>query len=142
MDYATTDDVQAYFPANSIVLSTSTSPTLAEVGSWIADIEGDVNAALTACGYLIVPATGANDIVRLRGKVARKVAAMTWDAYYSKNDPAIPLWVKRYHDEFAALMLKLENCDYALLDQVPADAGSFHVGYATLYSETYADTET
>lgn len=142
MAYATTDDVQAYFPANSIVLSVSTSPTLAEVEGWIASLERRINKSLKSCGYETIPVTGVNDIGYLKDEVAKKIAARTWEAYYSKQGAAIPAWVTRFHDEFDKFMEELNNCDVALQDQTPADSGSFHVGYATLYSETYSDTET
>lgn len=142
MAYATYTDVQAYLPTNSFTIAVDSNPSISTVTGWILGFEGDINAALEGCGYETVPVTGTNDVERLKGRVARKVAAMSWDAHYSKQGAAIPAWVTRYHDEFKDFTEKLEDCKFVLQDQTPADSGSFHVGYVTLYSETYSDTET
>lgn len=76
-DYCEVSDVQAKVPVYAgFTIDSTTKPTDTAVGLWIVEAEAEVNAVLKARGYS-APATGTNDVIMIRGKVASKVALLT-----------------------------------------------------------------
>lgn len=78
MAYADKGDVQARIPRYvAFTIGASSDPSETQVAEWITESESEVNAALRQAGYSTVPATNADDMALIKGKVANKVALLT-----------------------------------------------------------------
>lgn len=74
MAYASEARVLAYMSEAPAALTSSTTPTTAQVVDWIATEEALLDARLASVGYT-VPVTGATPVLALSGISARRVAA-------------------------------------------------------------------
>ncbi len=118
MAYATTtDDVQPLV-AVYLTLTTTSVPTLAQVGRWVDETSARIDSALRAAGYTDVPATGTTDLVMLRGMVANEVArkALLVGLGY---DQANKLGINDLFGGFAAFIKSINDGDEVLVDQSP-----------------------
>ena len=113
--YATADDVQALIPR--LEISTTSTPTTAEVEAFITQIEAAINGVLSAQGYASIPATGTNDVEMLRGYVSAEVAARVWLSFFVSQDA--PAKVTIWHDDFRDFMNRLRQGQQHLVDQLP-----------------------
>lgn len=103
--YATTTDVQNRFPW--LTFGVSSKPTLTTVEDMIEEVEEDIEAAMKTARFATIPATDANDITHLRGKVVDIVKARAWVAAYGSD--RIPDWVDRAEARYDKWLDKLER---------------------------------
>lgn len=113
--YATVADIQALIP--ELTIGATSQPSSSEVEAFITQIEAAINGVLSAQGYSAVPATGANDVLLLRGYVSTKVAALAWlVAFLADEAPAkVVMWNK----DFSEFMNRLRQGQQHLVDQLP-----------------------
>jgi len=116
MGYCTASDVQARCGA-LFTLTTTSKPSTTQVDSWIEETSARVNAALAAAGYETVPATGANDLLMLKGVVADKVALHA--LYVALGADAVPSSIVETLAGFRDFIRELRTGDGSLVDQQP-----------------------
>lgn len=127
MPYATYNDVNALLPEKAQITNTST-PTTTTVTAWIAQAEARLNGALSTAGFS-VPATGANDIVMLRGIVAEGVACKAWGVRFPVDETALPKQVEGYCETWKDALKSIKDGTFTLVDQSRrAKTGMIYLG--------------
>ncbi len=122
MAYCLVADVQALLPAKSglgITISDTSTPTTAQVTSFIDQISADVDSVLKAAGYGTIPATGTNDLLLLKLHVSQKAAAETYFAGYGAFDD-VPSRVQQWEKSYSDFLTRLQKKTLRLIDQSPA----------------------
>lgn len=120
--YADGNDAQALLnqlggAIGALTLGAGSTPTLAQVETWLDGITADVDAILRAKGYGTVPATGTNDVLLIGRYVAMEAAYMAYGAGFHFNDE--PAKVTAWHTEYTAFRDRLLDDHYRLIDQAP-----------------------
>ena len=115
MAYASVSDVNAVLPAK-FQIGASTTPTSTQVTAWIAEYEAELNGLLVAAGFS-APATGSNDIVRLRRIIVEATACKTWPVISPADDDQLPAQVRGWCGTWAEAVKALQDGTFVLVDQ-------------------------
>ena len=83
MAYATVADVNSRIIASTFSIGTSTKPSETEVERWLDEATAVLNSCLLAAGYSVVPVTGDDDLITVRGPVANRVALQVLTTKFS-----------------------------------------------------------
>lgn len=114
MAYATYSDVQLRL-TQWITLGASSTPTQSQVTTLSDEASAQLDMILRGAGYGTVPATGANDVIALRGYVADYVAYKAWIIAFGTDN--VPSTFQAYNDNWNNFLTMLKNGDMELLDQ-------------------------
>lgn len=124
--YADGDDTQAHLNqlgGYTLTLAGGSTPTLAQVETWLDQLAAEVDSVLTGVGYGTVPATGTNDVLLIGRYVAQKAAAMAYRGGFQFDK--VPDKVKQWDDEWTAFLESLMDKKRRLIDQaIRAKMGS------------------
>lgn len=134
MAYAALSDINGrmapYFTAGPASVPSETA-----VLGWRDEFEAHVNSALATAGYTTVPATGANDIVLLRGIVADATALKTLHvALGAGNIPQEVYAALTGGMSFKAAVTGLANGTTLLVDQ-RASQSTLGIGFMDLFTD-------
>lgn len=114
-NYAAQTDIERLL---NLSFDETTKVTAAEVEDFIVEREGLIDGVLRAQGYETVPATGASDVVKLRGLVSKVVAADVYQSWYVRDK--LPERVSNWRKDFETFLNMLRQGQIHLIDQAPA----------------------
>jgi hypothetical protein len=130
--YAAVADVQALLNAlggPGITIGIASIPTTTQVEGFLDQIAAEIDSTLIGLGYS-VPVTGSTDIFLIKRYLAQKVAAMTYNAAFTMDEP--PSKVKGWEDEYDTFLQRLIDGQQRLVNVSPrARIGSIKVGRYT-----------
>lgn len=116
--YATGAATQAFLNqlgGVTLTLGVASTPTLAQVETWLDQLAAEVDSILTGLGYGTVPASGTTDKLLIGRFVAQKAAAMSYRGGFQFDD--IPDKVKQWDDEWDQFLTRLIDKKLGLTDQ-------------------------
>lgn len=130
--YAAVADVQVLLNAlggPGITIGLASKPTTAQVEDFLDQIAAEIDGVLIGLGYG-VPVTGTTDVFMLQRYLVQKVAAMTYNAAFTMDEP--PSKVKGWEDEYKAFIQRLIDGQQRLINASPrARIGTVKVGRYT-----------
>lgn len=136
MIYATTGDVQARL-GGLYTLTSSSKPSLSQVGAWLAETSAKVDIYLRRAGYATVPVTGPNDLQALKGVVADKVALQV--LYVALGARNVPDSSRDILSGFLDFLAMLAAGEAVLIDQSPT-RNTFKVVFSQVHGAAWTPT--